>query len=153
MRALWIIAFLFTCTSCAPFASVKDAKKLPQFVDEDLQLLEPAIIADPVDGGSWWYAPTRKGHPMRNQYQQRKRDRAGRITDEEFRLPGDILPSLYVIQLLPHVDKIDQEDYDIEGYTEIYVDCVRSTNNITMNSVDITIDQASITVGQYASLL
>lgn len=63
--------------------------------------------------------------------------------DAEYRLPGDLLPSVYTIRLLPF---IEEGNFTTDGYIEIYVDCVNDTKNIVLNSVDIDIHQLSITV-------
>lgn len=63
--------------------------------------------------------------------------------DEVYRLPGDLLPSSYTIRLLPF---LDEGNFTTDGYIEILVDCVADTNNIVMNSLDITINVLSISV-------
>ena len=108
----------------------------------ELRLLEPAIVPDTVDGVSrWWYTPSRKAHIYRSRYPKNieMQPRAG----EDLRLPGNILPRSYSIRLLPF---IEVGNWTTDGYVEIFVDCVTSTANISMNSLDLTIDQASVTV-------
>ncbi len=63
--------------------------------------------------------------------------------NEDLRLPGDILPYMYYIRLLPF---IEEGNFTTHGYIEIFIDCVANTKNISMNSADITIIENSITV-------
>lgn len=108
----------------------------------ELRLLEPAVVPDPVDGVSrWWYTPSQKAHIYRHKYP--KNIEAQPRQGEDLRLPGDILPRLYTIRLLPF---IEVGNWTTDGYVEIVVDCVISTVNISMNSLDLTIDLASVTV-------
>jgi aminopeptidase N len=65
--------------------------------------------------------------------------------NEDLRLPGDILPSIYVIKLLPF---IEEGNFTTDGEIDIFVDCVRDTNNISMNAADITFKILSITVNK-----
>lgn len=62
---------------------------------------------------------------------------------EYYRLPGDILPYEYTIQLLPF---IEEGNFTTHGHIEIFVDCVIETKNITINSAEITIKQNSVSV-------
>lgn len=63
--------------------------------------------------------------------------------DDIYRLPGDLLPSSYVIRLLPF---IEEGNFTTDGYVEITFNVVQDTNNITLNSLDITIDPLDISV-------
>lgn len=63
--------------------------------------------------------------------------------DEEYRLPGDLLPTVYTIRLLPF---IEEGNFTTDGYIEIYVDCVSDTKNIVLNAFDIKIHEASVAV-------
>ena len=111
----------------------------------ELSLLEPAIVPDPVDGISrWWYTPSRKAHIFRHNYPKNVETKPKQ--GEDLRLPGNILPRLYNIRLLPF---IEVGNWTTDGYVEISVDCIISTVNISINSLDLTIDQASITVNLY----
>ena len=62
---------------------------------------------------------------------------------EEWRLPQDIFPVSYNIQLLPF---IEEGNFTTDGYIEMNVMCMEATINITFNSYEITIDQSSISV-------
>lgn len=116
-----------------------------EFVDGVELRLEPAIVPDPTDGVSrWWYTPSRKAHIYRPRYPKapetlEQQPKQG----EDLRLPGDLLPITYNVQLLPF---IEVGNFTTDGYVEIDFTCVRSTINITINSVQNTIDSSSITV-------
>ncbi len=116
-----------------------------EFVDGVELMLEPAIVPDPTDGASrWWYTPSRKAHIYRHRYPKvpetlEQQPKQG----EDLRLPGDLLPITYNVQLLPF---IEVGNFTTDGYVEIDFTCVRSTINITINSVQNTIDSSSITV-------
>ncbi|KAI9551545.1 hypothetical protein GHT06_021878 [Daphnia sinensis] len=130
---------------CVLLIAVCAAKANGQYDGPDeveLLQLEPAVVPDPVDGVSrWWYTPSQKAHIYRHKYP--KNIAAQPRQGEDLRLPGDILPRLYTIRLLPF---IEVGNWTTDGYVEILVDCVISTVNISMNSLDLTIDLASITV-------
>lgn len=61
------------------------------------------------------------------------------------RLPKNILPISYDIQLLPI---IEEGNFTTPGFLEILVDCIEATSAISMNSADISIDESSIMVGK-----
>ena len=108
----------------------------------ELRLFDPMVVPDPVDGVSrWWYTPSQKAHIYRHKYPKnvQVQPRQG----EDLRLTGDILPRLYNVRLLPF---IEVGNWTTDGYVEIFVDCIISTVNISMNSLDLTIDPLSITV-------
>ncbi|EFX67144.1 hypothetical protein DAPPUDRAFT_203795 [Daphnia pulex] len=63
--------------------------------------------------------------------------------NEDLRLPGDVLPSDYTIRLLPF---IEEGNFTTDGHIDIFVDCVRDTNSISMNAADITFKKLSIAV-------
>ena len=61
----------------------------------------------------------------------------------EMRLPHSLQPQSYNIQLLPI---IEEGNFTTNGNIEILVDCAQNTNDIILNSADITIDKSSIKV-------
>lgn len=66
------------------------------------------------------------------------------MTDEGgMRLPKNVLPISYDIQLLPI---IEEGNFTTPGFVEIVVDCIETTSAISMNSADISIDESSIMV-------
>ena len=69
--------------------------------------------------------------------------------DPEYRLPGDLLPTVYSIRLLPF---LEVDNFTTDGYIEIFVDCVRNTKSVVLNSLDITIDKLSVKVQCFNSL-
>lgn len=110
----------------------------------ELLTLEPAVVPDPVDGSRWYYTPSRKAHIYRHKYPS-----AASIKDkqtkqgEDMRLSGDLRPSLYDVRLLPF---IEVGNFTTDGYVEITFNCIRSTSNISINALQLTIDRASISV-------
>lgn len=115
-----------------------------QLDEVELRLMEPAVVPDPTDGVSrWWYTPSRKAHLYnRNKYSQLTND--GQLRQgEDLRLPGDLLPVSYNIRLLPF---IEVGNWTTSGEVQILFNCVASTVNISLNSLDLTIDVASIQV-------
>ena len=62
---------------------------------------------------------------------------------EEFRLSGDLEPISYNIQLLPF---IEEGNFTTHGYIEVLFNCIESTDNVTLNSNEITFDQSLVTV-------
>lgn len=139
MKSIWSVLI-----SLAVIGSALGQVKLNvDYSDEvELRLLEPAIVPDPVDGVSrWWYTPSRKAHIYNQKYP--KAIKALARQGEDLRLPGDILPRSYNVRLLPF---IEVGNWTTEGYVEILVECIIPTVNISLNSLDLTIDTASITV-------
>jgi aminopeptidase N len=141
----WNLAFVLGLTAVSlSFGCYAQSKyEGPDAVE--LSLLEPAIVPDPVDGISrWWYTPSRKAHIFRHNYPKsvEMKPKQG----EDLRLPGNILPRLYNIRLFPF---IEVGNWTTDGYVEISVDCIISTVNISINSLDLTIDQSSITVNRH----
>nr|CAH0105565.1 unnamed protein product [Daphnia galeata] len=63
--------------------------------------------------------------------------------DEIYRLPGDLLPSVYTLRLLPF---LEEGNFTTDGHVTIFVDCVSDTKNIVLNSIDIDIHRTTITV-------
>jgi aminopeptidase N len=141
MRNLLPFLVLFVVASAVQaFSNVQTQYDGPDEIE--LRLLEPAVVPDPVDGVSrWWYTPSQKAHIYRHKYP--KNIQAQPRQGEDLRLSGDVLPRLYNVRLLPF---IEVGNWTTDGYVEIFIDCIRSTVNISMNSLDLTIDQASVTV-------
>jgi aminopeptidase N len=135
-----LLPFLVLIAVTSAFGNIQTQFDGPDEVE--LRLLEPAVVPDPVDGVSrWWYTPSRKAHIYRHKYP--KNIQAQPRQGEDLRLPGDVLPRLYNVRLLPF---IEVGNWTTDGYVEIFLDCIISTVNISMNSLDLTIDPASITV-------
>lgn len=68
--------------------------------------------------------------------------RMGR-SGEDLRLPRDILPRSYEVTLLPI---LIEGNFTTEGYVSISVDCIQSTNNITLHIADIIFNPVDIEV-------
>lgn len=66
--------------------------------------------------------------------------------NEDLRLPRTILPRLYQVTLLPI---LIEGNFTTEGSVSILVDCVQSTNNITLHIADITFSPADVTVKKF----
>ena len=69
---------------------------------------------------------------------------SNRAVGDDWRLPQDIIPIWYRVQLLPFLE--GDRMFQTEGSVEIFVQCLQPTPNITVNSADISIDYQSITV-------
>jgi hypothetical protein len=88
-----------------------------------------------------WYTPSRKAH-LYSRKVPSSQLAAGARQGEALRLPGDIIPISYNIRLLPFIGG----NFSTDGYVEILVQCVRNAPNISLNSADIDINVASISV-------
>lgn len=66
--------------------------------------------------------------------------------EEDLRLPRTILPRLYQVTLLPI---LIEGNFTTEGSVSILVDCVQSTNNITLHIADITFSPADVAVKKF----
>ena len=121
--------------------------------DED-QLMEPIIVPEPEDGSPWWYTPSRKAQMFKHRYQPAIRQLHQSHNDkqvetkqgEDMRLPGDIIPINYNVQMFPFVELIESGNYTTDGYVEILVQCLKATSNISINSADLDIKQLTISV-------
>ncbi len=113
--------------------------------EDGLGLMEPAVVSEPKEGGRWWYTPSRRAqlYSHRSKSQLIRDQLMSNKATEYYRLPGDILPYEYTIQLLPF---IEEGNFTTHGHIDIFVDCVIETKNITMNSAEITINQKSVSV-------
>ena len=60
-----------------------------------------------------------------------------------FRLPLDIIPSLYVLRMTPI---LEPGNFTTLGSVQITVNCLQNTGNITLNAADLSIDEESIQV-------
>ena len=128
----------------------EDAEKLLQsstleLSEDGLSLMEPAIVPEPEDGGRWWYAPSRRSQMFstRSKSQLLKSMRVSSKVGEDLRLPGDILPSIYAVKLLPF---IEEGNFTTNGEVDIWVDCIRDTKKISLNAAEITFEILSIKV-------
>ena len=98
-------------------------------------------LLDRVDDAGRWSSIIPSDKPERKNPKNQPK-----ITKEEIRLPINLRPTLQTIHLIPMIDLINSGTYTTIGYTEIFFTCVEPTNNITLNSVDLTINRASIAV-------
>lgn len=59
-----------------------------------------------VDEDRWWYAPSRKAHLHAHKYEQKLQQLnfATARQGEDFRLPRDVIPTLYNLRLLPFIE-------------------------------------------------
>ncbi|KZS09066.1 Aminopeptidase N [Daphnia magna] len=73
--------------------------------------------------------------------------RVGR-SGEDLRLPRDILPRSYEVTLLPI---LIEGNFTTEGYVSISVDCIQSTNNITLHIADIIFNPVDIELTDLAT--
>lgn len=110
-----------------------------------LDWIDNALVPEPSsEGGRWWYAPSRKAPFFAEKYKkQLQRNEMFKIDEDDLRLPTDVLPYIYSIQLLPF---LDEGNFTTHGFIEIFVDCFNATQNITMNALELTIDEDSIRV-------
>lgn len=62
---------------------------------------------------------------------------------EDLRLPGDLEPVTYNIQLLPF---IEEGRFTTEGNIEIVFNCIEPTDNLTLNSAEISFENSLVLV-------
>ena len=115
--------------------------------EDGLDWIDNTLVPEPsAEGGRWWYAPSRKAPFLAEKYKkQLKREKVLKAYEEDLieRLPTDVLPYDYVVQLLPF---LDEDNFTTHGSIDIFVDCFNATQNITMNAAELTIDKDSIKV-------
>lgn len=108
------------------------------------EFLEPATVPDLEDAGRWWYAPSPRAELYSHKYRHLLRNQLLMRENEDLRLQGDVIPVIYNIRLLPFLD--DGGNFTTDGHIDIFVDCVKNTSSININSAEINVDQFSITV-------
>ena len=68
-------------------------------------------------------------------------------TDTQYRLPTDLKPSHYDVEIKADIYQPDPEDFNLEGWVTMHLDCQESTETIVFHKgVRIDIDTASIVV-------
>nr|CAD7599193.1 unnamed protein product [Timema genevievae] len=65
------------------------------------------------------------------------------LKSRRYRLPTDILPDRYVIELIPY---IDNDNFTFNGRVEIFLDVAVATNAIRLHANDLDINATSVTV-------
>lgn len=118
--------------------------RIPELSDDGFSLMEPAVVPEPREGERWWYAPSHRTrfHSHRSKTSNARQKMTDK-TNENLRLPGDFLPSVYAIRIMPF---IEEGNFTTAGQIDIFVDCLKGTNNITLHAINITVDQSSILV-------
>lgn len=112
---------------------------------DGLNLMEPVIVPESEDGRRWWYTPSHSAHIHSKRLKNHISRRISNKVNEDLLLPGDILPSIYALRIIPI---IEEGNFTTFGQVDIIVECVKATSQIVMNSIDITIHEPSITVEQ-----
>ena len=69
--------------------------------------------------------------------------KGAKAAGSELRLPRTVVPRFYDVTLLPI---LEEGNFTTSGRVDILIDCLESTNNITLHAVDIAIDFSSISV-------
>ncbi|XP_070560607.1 aminopeptidase N-like [Ptychodera flava] len=68
------------------------------------------------------------------------------------RLPDDLKPINYRVKFTPYMDEEDGDKrYLIDGEVQITVNCVKSTNTITLHALKLDIDRDTVTVNEVSS--
>lgn len=137
---LFILRFLAVCRSL----TISNSYGPPE---NGLDWIDNSLVPEPTDGLSrWWYAPSRKAHIHENRKQmlmESLKANKDAASSEDLRLPRDVKPTIYSVQLLPFVE---EGNFTTHGFISIDIDCIVSTRNITLHSKSITIDRRSIKV-------
>ena len=70
MRGFWnLVLLLVSILSCC--LNTAYGNEPPVFEEDVLELMEPAIVPDPVNGEHWWYAPSPRAHLYSHKYRHR----------------------------------------------------------------------------------
>lgn len=102
-----------------------------------------SIFAEADYQSDEWWAPSRKASIYSQKYQSALKMASKMEEDDPFRLPGDLLPIDYLIQLTPI---IEPGNFTTIGFVAIQVECISDTNFIVLNAADLEIDLGSIIV-------
>lgn len=63
-----------------------------------------------------------------------------------YRLPRSLIPSMYSVELFPDIYGADPSKFTFSGTVKIDVSCNEDTNNITLNSKKLTINEKSVKI-------
>lgn len=64
----------------------------------------------------------------------------------DYRLSRAVLPSAYYLELFPDIYSADPANFSFSGSVKIHITCEQDTNNFTLNSRKITIDEKSVKI-------
>jgi len=65
---------------------------------------------------------------------------------KDVRLPENLKPIYYKIELIPYVGQYEMKNFTIDGKVWIDMQCLQSTSKITIHSKNITIDDSKVKV-------
>lgn len=65
---------------------------------------------------------------------------------KDVRIPPDLVPTYYNLELKPDIYSGDPDQFRHEGSVEIFLNCTKSTSVIIVHINDLTIDRSSIRV-------
>ena len=103
-----------------------------------------SIFAEADYQSDEWWAPSRKASIYSQKYQSALKMAAKMEEDDDsFRLPGDVVPIDYLLQLTPF---IEPGNFTTLGFVAINVECVTDTNFIVLNAADLEINLETILV-------
>ena len=112
--------------------------------EDGLDWIDNQRVPEPYEeGSSPWYTPSRRAHFYAEKYKRKLENqlKSAIKADDDLRLPTNVLPYRYSIQLVPF---LEEGNFTTDGTMLIFVDCIRSTDNITLNSADITIQTITV---------
>lgn len=140
-----LILVLFICYLVISTASISRYPEHSTLVlsADGFSLMEPVIVPESEDGSRWWYAPSYSAHIYSQRLKSHLKREMSYKVNEDLRLQGDIVPSIYALRIIPI---IEEGNFTTVGQVDIIVDCMQKTNQISMNSIDIIIQETSITV-------
>ncbi|XP_070160927.1 aminopeptidase N [Polyergus mexicanus] len=63
---------------------------------------------------------------------------------DNYRLPDDVVPTNYVIELTPYLDTIDEKNFTFDGHSEIDLDIKRNTTTITFHAKQLKFNEEDV---------
>jgi len=102
-----------------------------------------SIFAEADYQSDEWWAPSRKASIYSQKYQSALKMASKMEEDDPFRLPGDVVPIDYLLQLTPF---IEPGNFTTLGFVAINVECINDTNSIVINAADLEINLETILV-------
>ena len=141
MRNCFLILFAILALGNCYSPNLRNSHGPPE---DGLDWIDNSMVPESSSSERRWYAPSRKAHF----YEHRKQilieaHNYNTKVGEDLRLPTDLKPTLYDIQLLPFVE---EGNFTTDGSISIDFNCLAATRNITMLANNITIDRTSIKV-------
>lgn len=63
---------------------------------------------------------------------------------DDYRLPDDVVPTNYIIELTPYLDTKDEKSFTFDGHSEIDLDIKKNTTTITFHAKQLKFEEINL---------